>query len=126
VSTSTCTGLGWRDLIRIILLGVVVVVVIFIIFIILFIFLVLFVLFIILLVVVEFALLGRVFARFSTVDLRWMRLRLLCGRSRAARCTDERSVLVDLDGTRERTGTGWRGVGTTRGNVALLDVRVLL
>jgi hypothetical protein len=72
VSTSTCTGLGWRDLIRIILLGVVVVVVIFIIFVILFIFLVLFVLFIVLLVVVEFTLLGRVFARFSAVDLRWM------------------------------------------------------
>jgi hypothetical protein len=125
VGTSTCT-FGWRDLIRIILLRVVIVIVVFILFVILFIFLVLFVLFIILLVVVEFTLLGRMLARFSAVDLRWMRLRLLCGRSRAARCTDERSVLVNLDGTRERTGTGWRGMGTTRGNVALLDVRVLL
>ena len=126
VSTSTCTGLGWRDLIRIILLGVIVVIVIFIIFVILFIFLVLLVFFIVLFVVVKFTLLGRMFARFSTVDLRWMRLRLLCGRSRAARCTDEGSVLVDLDGTRKRTGTGWRGMGAARGNIALLDVRVLL
>jgi hypothetical protein len=125
VSTSTCTGLGWSDLIRIVLLGVIIVIVIFVIFVILFIFLVLFVLFIILLVIVEFALLGRMFARFSAVDLRWMRLRLLCGRSRAARCTDEGSALVDLDGARKRTGTRWRGMGTTRGNIALLDVRVL-
>lgn len=126
MSTSTCTGLGWRDLIRIILLGVIVIVVIFIIFIVLFIFLILFVLFVILLVVVEFALLGRMFARFSAVELRWMRLRLLCRCSRAARCTDESPVLVDLDGTRKRTGTRWRGMGAARGNVALLDVRVLL
>jgi hypothetical protein len=118
VSTSTCTGLGWRDLIRIILLGVIIIIVIFII---LFIFLVLF---IILPVVVEFTLLGRVFARFSAVDLRWMRLRLLCGRSCAARCTDEGSVLVDLDGTRKRAGARWQGMGTTRGNIALLDVRI--
>jgi hypothetical protein len=126
VSTGTCTGLGWRDLIGIVLLGVVIVVIVFIVLLVLFIFLILFVLFVILLVVVEFALLGRVLARFPAVDLRWMRLRLLCGCSRAARCTDESSVLVDLDRTRKRTGTGWRGMGATRGNVALLDVRVLL
>jgi len=126
VSTSACTRLGWRDLIWIILLGVIVVVVIVIIVVILFIFLVLFILFVVLLVVIEFAFLGRMFARLSAVDLRWMRLRLLCGCPRAARCTDESSVLVDLDGTRKRTGAGRRGMGATRGDVALLDVRVLL
>jgi hypothetical protein len=126
VSAGACTGLGWRDLIRIILLGVVIVVIVVVILLVLFIFLVLLVLFIILLVVIEFALLWRVFARFSAVDLRWMGLRLLCGRSRAARCTNERSVLVNLDRARERTGTGWWGMCATRGNVALLDVRVLL
>jgi hypothetical protein len=126
VTTGACAGLGWRDLVRIILLGVIIVVIVVVILLVLFIFLILFVLFIILLVVVEFTLLGRVFARFSAVDLRWMGLRLLCGCSRAARCTNEGSVLVDLDRTRKRTGAGWRGMGTTRGNIALLDVRVLL
>jgi hypothetical protein len=126
VSTGACTGFGWSDLIRIILLGVIIVVIVIVLLLVLFVFLVLFVLFIVLLVVVEFALLRRVLARFSTVDLRWMRLRLLCGRSRAARCTNEGSVLVNLDRTRKRAGAGWRGMGATRGNVALLDVRVLL
>jgi hypothetical protein len=126
VSTGACAGLGWRDLIRIILLGVVIVFIVFILLLVLLVFLILFVLFVVLLVIVEFALLGRVLSRFSAVDLRWMGLRLLCGCSRAARCTNERSVLVDLDGTRKRTGTGWRGMGATRGDVALLDVRVLL
>jgi len=126
LSTGACTGLGWRDLIGIVLLGVVVVVVVVVILLVLFIFLILFVLFIILLVVVEFALLRRMLARFSAVDLRWMGLRLLCGRSRVARCTNEGSILVDFDRTRKRAGAGWRGMCATRGNIALLDVRVLL
>jgi hypothetical protein len=52
---------------------------------------------------------------------------LICGRSRAARCAaDDGSVLVELDGTRKRAGTGRGWVGAAGGDVALLDVRVLL
>jgi len=52
---------------------------------------------------------------------------LICGRSRAARCAaDDGSVLVELDGTRKRAGTGRGRVGAAGGDVALLDVRVLL
>jgi len=125
VDAGACTGLDWRDLIRIIVLGIVIVFIVFVILLVLFVFLVLLILLIVLLVVVEFALLWRMFRRFSAVDLGWVCLRLLCGRSRAARA-DDGTVLVELDRTRKRTGTGRRGMGAARGNVALLDVRVLL
>jgi hypothetical protein len=62
VPTGACAGLSWRDLIRIILLGVVIVVIVIVVVVVIFIFLVLFILFIILLVVIEFALLGRMLA----------------------------------------------------------------
>ena len=110
--TSACTGLGWRDLVRIILLGIVI--------------LVLFELFIVLLIVVKFALLWRMFARFPAVDLRRMGLRLLCRRSRVARCADDSSVLVKFDGTGKRTGTRGGRVCAAGGDIGLLDVRVLL
>jgi len=58
VRTSACTRLGWRDLIRIVLLGVIFLLVIVLV-LVLFIFLILFVLFVVLLVVIEFALLRR-------------------------------------------------------------------
>ena len=72
VSTSACTGLGWRDLIRIILLGIVILVIVIIVFLVLLVFLVLFELFIVLLIVVKLALLRGMFARFPAVDLRRM------------------------------------------------------
>ena len=72
VRTSGCTGLGWRDLIRIILLGIVILVIFIIVLLVLFVFLVLFILFIVLLIVVKFALLRRMFARFPAIDLRRM------------------------------------------------------
>jgi energy-coupling factor transporter transmembrane protein EcfT len=126
VDASACTGLDWRDLIRIIVLGIFIVFIVIVILLVLFVFLILLILFIVLLLVVEFALLWRMFTRFSAVDLGWMCLRLLCGCSRAARSADDGTVLVELDRTRKRTGTRRRGMGAARGNVALLDVRVLL
>jgi hypothetical protein len=72
VDTSACTGLGWRDLIRIILLGIVILVIVIIVLLVLFVFLVLFEFFIVLLIIVKFALLRRMFARFPAVDLRRM------------------------------------------------------
>jgi hypothetical protein len=125
VGTSACTGLGWRDLVRIILLGIVILVIVIIVLLVLFVFLVFLVLFIVLLIVVKFALLRGMFARFPAIDLRRMRLRLLCGRSRAARCADDGSVLVEFDGTGKRTGTRWGRVCAAGGDIALLDVRVL-
>src|SRR6266702_4614729 len=80
---------------------------------------------VVLIVIVKFALLRRL-GGLSAVYLRRMRLGLLCGCSRAARCADDGAVLVQLDGTRERTGTWRRRVRATGGYVALLDVRVLL
>lgn len=125
VGTSACTGLGWGDLVRIILLGIVILVIVIIVLLVLFVFLVFLVLFIVLLIVVKFALLRRMFARFPAIDLRRMRLRLLCGRSRAARCADDGTVLVEFDGTGKRTGTRWGRVCAAGGDIALLDVRVL-
>jgi hypothetical protein len=128
VRTSACTRLGRRDLIRIILLGIVILLLVIVLFLVLFILFVLLVLFLVLLVVVEFALLRRMLSRFSAIDLRRMGLRLLCvcGRSRAARCADDGAVLVELDGTRKRAGARGRRVCAARGDVALLVVRVLL
>ena len=59
VRTSACTRLGWRDLIWIVLLGVIFLLVVIVLVLVLFIFLILFVLFVVLLVVIEFALLRR-------------------------------------------------------------------
>jgi hypothetical protein len=126
VGTSACTRLGRRDFIRVILLGIVIVIVIVLVLVVLFKLLILFELLIVLLVVVKFALLRRMFARFSTIDMGRMGLRLLCGSSRAARCSDDGTILVELDGTRKRAGTGRGRVDAAGGDVALLDVRVLL
>jgi hypothetical protein len=125
VSTSACTRLGGRELIRIILLGVILLVIVIIVLLILFKFLIFLKLLIVLLIVVKFALLRRMLARFSAINVGWMRLRLFCGCSCAARSSDDGTVLVELDGTRKRTGAGWRRVDATGGDVALLDVRVL-
>lgn len=126
VGTSACTRLCWRRvLVQIILLWIVILVIVIIVLLVLFVFLVFLVLFIVLLIVVKFALLRRMFARFPAIDLRRMRLRLLCGRSRAARCADDGTVLVEFDGTGKRTGTRWGRVCAAGGDIALLDVRVL-
>ena len=119
------TGLAWLHLIWVVLIGIVILLIVFFILLVLLIFLVLFILLIVLLVIVKFALLRRL-GGLSAVYLRRMRLGLLCGCSRAARCADDGAVLVQLDGTRERTGTWRRRVRATGGYVALLDVRVLL
>ena len=126
VGTSACTRLGWRDLIRVILLGIIILIILILILLVLFKLLIFFELLIVLLVVVKFALLRRMLARFSAIDMGRMGLRLLCGSSRAARCSDDGTILVELDGTRKRAGTGWGRVDAAGGDVALLDVRVLL
>ena len=125
VSTGACTRLGWRDLIRIILLGIIILVIVIVLLLVLFKLLVFFKVLIVLLVVVKFALLRRMLARFSAVNMGRVGLRLLCRCSRAARSPDDGTVLVELDGTRKRTGTRWGWVDAAGGNIALLDVRVL-
>jgi hypothetical protein len=90
-NTGTC--LPWWHLIWVVLIGIVILLIVFIILLILLIFLVLFILLVFLLVVVKFALLRRLDG-LSAVDLRRMRLGLLCGCSRAARCADDGAVLV--------------------------------
>lgn len=87
------TGLAWWRLVWVVLVGIVILLIVFFILLVLLIFLVLFILLIVLLVVVKFALLRRL-AGFSTVDLRRMRLGLLRGCPRAARCADDGAVLV--------------------------------
>jgi hypothetical protein len=69
---SACTGLGWRDLIQIILLGIVILVIAIIVLLLPFVFLILVKFFIVLLIVVKLALLRRMSARFPAVDLRQM------------------------------------------------------
>ena len=93
MGANACTCLPWWRLIRVVLIGILILLIVFFIFLVLFIFFVLFILLIVLLVVVKFALLRRL-GGLSAVDLRRMRLRLLCGCSRAARCADDGAVLV--------------------------------
>ena len=90
-NTGTC--LARRHLIWVVLIRILIVLIVIVIFIVLLIFLVLLIVFIVLLVVVKFALLRR-FSGLSAINLRGVRLRLLCGGPRATRCTDDGAVLV--------------------------------
>jgi hypothetical protein len=90
-NTGTC--LPWWYLIWVVLIGIVIFLIVFFILLVLLIFLVLFILLIVLLVVVKFAFLRRLDG-LSAIDLRRMRLGLLCGRSRAARGADDGAILV--------------------------------
>ena len=90
-NTGTC--LARRHLIWVVLIGVIIIIIVFFILLVLLIFLVLLILLIVLVVVVKFALLRRL-GGLSAVDLRRMRLRLLCSRSRATRSADDGPVLV--------------------------------
>jgi hypothetical protein len=88
-NTGTC--LARRYLV--VLIRIVIILIVLFIVLVLLIFLVLFVLLIVLFVVVKFALLRRLDG-LSTIDLRRMRLRLLCSCPRATRCTDDGAILV--------------------------------